>query len=447
MSKSRTPQSSFDISDKARQAVDSSLSNRPGAAVDTRPSILFCCPGSILDQTSGAALSMRTVMAGLAARGFRAVALQATIFDSPQGGQHVMEAGESQKDKPIWRTELDGVEHLIVKTSNSHRRYMNCQEEETYYNLFRQELANRRPDMVFLWGSLVLERTIMRECKDAGIPVVFYLVNEGYRDPSVFKDVAVVVTDTQSTADLYRERHGLDCKVVGKFIDPAMIKSALPRRPDFITFINPSFEKGVSLFMPLARLAAKECPEIRFLVVQSRGRWAEALQVLKFNPSDFPNVNVLGHRTDMRPVYASTRALLLPSLWHESGARVIAEAQLNGIPVIASRTGGSAEMIGAAGRVINVSDVVRQKKAEAVIGEDELRIWLDEVRGVWHDAAYYDQLCAQADVRGQEHDINRSLDRFLRAVSPSILRSKGMEPNHTAVDRSFVITPATATAA
>ena len=72
---------------------------------------------------------------------------------------------------------------------------------------------------------------------------------------------------------------------------------------------------------------------------------------------------------------------------------------------------------------------------------------LDEVRRVWHDAAYYDQLCAQADVRGQEHDINRSLDRFLRAVSPSILRSKGMEPNHTAVDRSFVITPATATAA
>ncbi len=444
MTKSRTPQSPFDISDRARQAVDASQSARPGAATDSRPSILFCCPGSILDQTSGAALSMRTVMASLAARGFRAVALQATIFDSPQGGQHVMQAGESQKDKPIWRTELDGVEHLIVKTANSHRRFMNCQEEETYYNLFRQELANRRPDMVFLWGSLVLERTIMRECRDAGIPVVFYLVNEGYRDASVFRDVAVVVTDTQSTADLYRQRHGLDCKVIGKFINPALVKSELPRRPDFITFINPSFEKGVSIFMPLARMAAKECPEIRFMVVQSRGRWAEALQVLNFKAEDFPNVTVLGHRTDMRPVYASTRALLLPSLWHESGARVIAEAQINGIPVIASRTGGSAEMIGEAGSVIDVSEIVRQKKTEAVISDDELRAWLAEVRRVWHDATYYDTLCRNADARRQEHDINRSLDRFMRAVSPAVLRSKGMEPKRPTEERSFVVTPKSA---
>ena len=47
-------------------------------------------------------------------------------------------------------------------------------------------------------------------------------------------------------------------------------------------------------------------------------------------------------------------AVLLPSLWHESGARVIVEAQVNGIPVLASDTGGSAELIGRGGRVFPV---------------------------------------------------------------------------------------------
>jgi hypothetical protein len=32
---------------------------------------------------------------------------------------------------------------------------------------------------VFLWGGLTLERTVMREARDAGIPVSFYLVNPG----------------------------------------------------------------------------------------------------------------------------------------------------------------------------------------------------------------------------------------------------------------------------
>ena len=359
----------------------------------------------------------------LAARGFRAVALEATIFDSPQGGEHILKAGEVHKDKKILRTNTSGVDHLIIRTGNVRRPNMTAAEQEVYLQFFRAELKHRRPDMVFMWGGLLLEMTLMREAREAGIPVVFYLVNGGYKNKETFKYASVIVTDTEATAKLYKERLGLDLKVVGKFIDPELVKPKVPRRPDFVTFINPSFEKGVSLFMPLAKLAATECPEIKFLVVQSRGRWGNALNVLKFQPEEFPNVKVIGHQQNMRPVYASTRAVLLPSLWHESGARVIAESQINGIPVLASNTGGSAELIGQGGIIFDVPEAVREKRMERA-PEDVVRPWLEEIKRIWHDDAYYQSLCRKVEVEALQHDISRNAERFIRAVAPSVMASR-----------------------
>lgn len=419
--KYKTP---LEISQNAEEVLQTSVNNDQSKKQDTRPSILYCCPGNILDITSGAALSLRTILASFAKRGFRSCAIQATIFDSPQGGSHVMEAGKSQQDKAIWRSEIHGVEHFIIKTRAMRRHLMTVQEEETLIQLFRNELKFRKPDFIFLWGSLILERTIMREARDANIPVVFYLVNPGYKDVTVFKDVSIVISDTQATARLYKERLGLDCKVVGKFISSDELKSEVPRKPDFFTFINPSFEKGVSVFMPLAKLIAKEAPEIKFLVVQSRGVWANALAILKFKPEDFPNVKVIGHQHNMKPVYASTRALLLPSLWHESGARVIAEAQINGIPIIASNTGGSAELIGKGGITFDLPQNVRDKKNEVLMTENDLRPWVDEIKRLYNDQAYYKKLCDYVEIEAKQHDIEKNTQRFINAVAEEVRKSK-----------------------
>jgi glycosyltransferase involved in cell wall biosynthesis len=411
--------------DEEDEAVEvmASKKKRNATIKDTRPSILYCVPANILDISSGAALSQRTLMISLAKKGFRAVCLQATVFDSTHGGEHVLKAAEAHKDKKMLRANTNGVEHFILRTEATRRGKMTSEEQEWYLKAFREQIHHRRPDMVFMWGGMLLEMTMMREAREAGIPVIFYLVNGGYKNKETFKYVSTVVTDTESTASHYREKLGLDCKVLGKFIDPGLIKPKVPRRPDFITFINPSFEKGVSVFMPLAKLAAQECPEIKFLVVQSRGRWGNALNVLKFKPNDFPNVRIIGHQTDMRPVYASTRALLLPSLWHESGARVIAEAQINGIPILGSNTGGSAELIGQGGVMFDIPEEFREKKTIPAT-EDVIRPWLEEIKRVWHDQAYYEGLCRKVEQEAVQHDLDRNATRFVEAVSPVVLASK-----------------------
>ena len=385
---------------------------------------------NVLDITSGASLSMRTLLAAMAAKGFRALALQATMFDSPQGGAHVLKAGEAHKDKKVLRTRVLGVEHIIVRTAHTFRPQMTCGEQEIYLKLYRDELKFRRPDMVILWGSLLLEMTVMREAREAGIPVVFYLVNSGYKNKEAFRYASVVVTDTQATADLYRERFGMSCTPIGKFIDVGLIKAPV-RKPEFITFINPSFEKGVNVFLPLAKLAARESPEIKFLVVQSRGRWSTAMKVLKFEPGDFPNVQIIGHQRDMRPVYGSTRALLLPSTWFESGARVIPEALLNGVPILASDTGGSSELVGQGGVIFTLPEDVREKKGIAA-GEEVVRPWLDEIKRIWHDEAHYADLCRRAAKEGENHDIEHSTRRFLNAVSSCLPRNKAIAPQAVA---------------
>ena len=430
--------SESDVVDKADEEIESDdleidaldeTENKPTAAVEKKPSILYCVPANCLDISSGAALSQRTLLASLASKGFKAIALEALIFDSPHGGEHILKACKEQPDKKMYRSNVQGVEHLMVRTEHTRRPYMRADEQERYLKFFREFIKKVKPDMVFMWGGMLLEMTMMREAREAGVPVVFYLVNGGYKNIETFKYVSVIVTDTQATADLFKERLGLNLKVVGKFIDPALVIPKVPRRPDFMTFINPSFEKGVSVFMPMAKILAREAPEIKLLVVQSRGRWGNALKILGFKPEDFPNVRIIGHQTDMRPVYASTRALLLPSLWHESGARVIAEAQLNGIPILGSNTGGTAELIGRGGCVFDIPEDVRENKTKLLVKEETLRPWIEEIKRIWHDQDYYNALVKQVEEEAVQHDLSRNTDRFIAAVAPYVLESKGLGPD------------------
>jgi glycosyltransferase involved in cell wall biosynthesis len=129
----------------------------------------------------------------------------------------------------------------------------------------------------------------------------------------------------------------------------------------------------------------------------------------------------------MRPIYATTRALLLPSLWHESGARVIAEAHINGIPVLASNTGGSAELVGRGGLLFDLPTEVTEKKTQAVVTEETIRPWIEAIRRIWHDPEYYAALCAEVEREAVKHDMSHSADRFIAAAAPLVLQSLGVD--------------------
>ena len=136
-------------------------------------------------------------------------------------------------------------------------------------------------------------------------------------------------------------------------VDPSECR-VMHRTPEFITFVNTVRQKGVELAVDIARAL----PSQRFLFV--KGRWSgisgkmmdEHLAPVR----ELSNVVIWDFQDDIREVYARTHILLVPSQFLETFGRVILEAQINGIPVIAARVAGIPFTLGDGGLLVDPPD-------------------------------------------------------------------------------------------
>lgn len=157
-----------------------------------------------------------------------------------------------------------------------------------------------------------------------------------------------------------------------------------------VTLVNLQENKGVRVFQELAR----RMPDVRFLGVEGTHGKQEMPRI--------PNVEYMPTTQDMRDVWRKSRVVLMPS-GYESYGMVAAEAQVNGIPVIANPTLGLQECLGHAGIYIpreNIDDYERT-----------LRLLLE-------DRKHYQERSDTARLRGLElaDQTERELARFVDAM-------------------------------
>ena len=178
----------------------------------------------------------------------------------------------------IFTVSADGIEYVYVKTASRYVNEVTVAEENFFLQVYFDMLRRFQPDIMMGYGGEPLSFIMRREAKARGISVVYNLCNGSHQNFR-FPDVDLIITKSKATVDYYA-RWGNAVRNTGVFIRPESVR-ALKREPKYITFINPTPEKGTALFARLAMMSKKELPDEKFLVVQSRGHFQTTLRQIQ----------------------------------------------------------------------------------------------------------------------------------------------------------------------
>ena len=184
------------------------------------------------------------------------------------------------------------------------------------------------------------------------------------------------------------------------------------RRPRFVTMVNPAKEKGIDVTLEVARLL----PHREFLLVETWPLPDAKRRELAARLATLPNVRLRKPTLDMRTVYRETAVLLAPSQWNEAVGRVLLEAQISGIPVVASRIAGIPEAV--------PSGAILLAPAESP------ERWAEAVEQLLADGNLYTRLSdeARANATRPEFDPSALASRFLEVAQAHVERCRSLKP-------------------
>jgi glycosyltransferase involved in cell wall biosynthesis len=263
-----------------------------------------------------------------------------------------------------------------------------------------------RPDVVVVqsWRFGMVAEALRR-----GVAAVLYSHSaqsaiEGVEDGLLAH--CVLVANSAFNAGFQGGAIGARFEVLPPLINPG--RYLCDGRRDHVVQVGLSLQKGAAVTLAVAR----QRPDIPFLVVQNwegvRPRKAD--EGLQREAAGLANLRVIPPDRDVRKLYRRARLLLVPSQWPETWGRVVNEAQINAIPVVASNRGGLPEAVGSGGVILD--------------WQAPTAAWVAAVGRLWDEPDWYAEMARRARARAAADDIRPDalLDRFVSLLRDACAR-------------------------
>lgn len=388
------------------------------------PKILWLSPYSLHDTSSGASVHAKTMLEALAQKGFEVWSCSSFVFDNVSGTAVFGDLEEKlQEDKHnTFVLDDNGIHYIYTRCHSRSEMQFTLAEGQLFYDTFLTVLDEFKPDILLGYCPGMAPLACNLEARRRGIKCVYLLVNGNHSSFS-FQQYDLVITDSQATSNLYAQRDHINVAPTGIFINPERVVS-VDKDPQYVTFINPVGSKGLPIFAKLAQVCQQQLPQLRFLVINSRGNFAQTVGLLHekgnsevhpFTAADFPNVDMASNQKDMRPVYRVTKALLAPSLWFESWGRVATEAVLNDIPVLCSQAGGLPEAMAGCGISLAAPEHCVEDNW-SIPTDEEIKPWVEALKQIL-STDYSEHFARAKEIHSIESSTLRTINLFKPLLS------------------------------
>jgi surfactin synthase thioesterase subunit/glycosyltransferase involved in cell wall biosynthesis len=190
---------------------------------------------------------------------------------------------------------------------------------------------------------------------------------------------------------------------------------------EFVTMVNPCAVKGISIFLGLA----DAFPGLRFAAVPTWGTNSQDRAALQARG----NIELLPPMDDINGLLAKTRVLLVPSVWAEARSRIVLEAMLRGIPVMASNVGGIPEAKMGVPYLLPVTPIAHyeprldeQMVPVPDVPRQDLGPWRSALSRLTSDCAHHAEIARASRAAALEYVKNLSVEPFERILCEAPVR-------------------------
>jgi glycosyltransferase involved in cell wall biosynthesis len=222
-----------------------------------------------------------------------------------------------------------------------------CYRSFTIEDVLPSIIDIEKPDIFILQGGDRLNQ-LFSILEKTNKPIVNYLHTPNDLDTFDFNNISGL-TSFVANSRFTKDRYATRCEI-SAVIPPIIISKnyKVSGAGELITLVNPAPHKGLELVEQLVKLNPKLCFMYVCVSESQHNSWKN--KELPHNLHIHPPTN------DMKSIYSKTKIALMPSNCDETWGRIATEAQLSGIPILASNRGGLPESVGPGGILMDYSD-------------------------------------------------------------------------------------------